>query len=662
MKRLMDGKSFRNQYLSEADFSECDIRGFDFRGAILEGANFTGSIGGLTSQQKARLIFLASALAILAGIAAGLAGSVFFVAFFNSLQYKTVLLGFCVAALLVFAVVKYGYIGIAATVGVAVAIAGAGVGALTGAIPGAIIVALILVAATAGAITGAGIYALIGIWSVLLAMAGSICAAATFSVISGNWIAGLFSALLALVVEMMAGVVANSAMSGNERLYAIKKWAILFSSIGGTSFQGANLANANFAQAQVRGVNFKEANLYRTDFQGVVKLDLAVLDKTSLQNSVVRDLCVTRNGYQKDFSGLDLSGLCLKFARLDGANLKGTRILGTDLSQASITAACIQEWNINNDTQLEDINCDFCFLKQDINGHFYEPKPDSGCFKPGYFAKWAQELQDTVDLIFEKGLDGQAFAFSLVQSAVDIGGPSLDLSLQSIENKGEGYVIAKLKVSEEVNKEQLHQKITGNYELAVKALHEKNRLLLEAKDNQIESLQKILDEGCGYMGQLISSLGGRFSLSGKENHLYFVDNREGRAVMSEINQSKNISVGGDLSQNASTLNLGDISGEVSNVIEQVPSETLASEGRSLKKLLLQLKAAIESESLLNEEDKIDLLEQLKTLSEAQKIESPQEKATLMRRAGKIFSATLKGLPDTARIVESCGRILPLILG
>jgi hypothetical protein len=56
-----------------------------------------------------------------------------------------------------------------------------------------------------------------------------------------------------------------------------------------------------------------------------------------------------------------------------------------------------------------------------------------------------------------------------------------------------------------------------------------------------------------------------------------------------------------------------------------------------------------------------LLEQVQNLAEAKQTEEPAQKEGLARRAKKMFEATLKSLPDTAKIVEASSKLLPLIL-
>jgi hypothetical protein len=56
-----------------------------------------------------------------------------------------------------------------------------------------------------------------------------------------------------------------------------------------------------------------------------------------------------------------------------------------------------------------------------------------------------------------------------------------------------------------------------------------------------------------------------------------------------------------------------------------------------------------------------LLEQVQSLAEAKQVEEPAKREGIARKAMKMFDATLKSLPDTAKIVDACSKLLPLIL-
>jgi SPFH domain / Band 7 family len=138
-----------------------------------------------------------------------------------------------------------------------------------------------------------------------------------------------------------------------------------------------------------------------------------------------------------------------------------------------------------------------------------------------------------------------------------------------------------------------------------------------------------------------------------------------KSAYMEHDQSRKIeigSVGRDFTASGQALNLGemDISGQVVNAINQLPADS-SSDQPGIKDLLIQLQKAIEEEAGLSTEDKADLLEQVKALAEAKQTPEPEKREGLIRKARKMFEVTLKGLPDTAKIVEACSKLLPLIL-
>ena len=120
--------------------------------------------------------------------------------------------------------------------------------------------------------------------------------------------------------------------------------------------------------------------------------------------------------------------------------------------------------------------------------------------------------------------------------------------------------------------------------------------------------------------------------------------------------SKNINVGRDAT--GSTVNIGDISGTVTNAIGQLPASP-ESDQPGIKELLTELQTAIEA-SALSDDDKAEALEQVKALAEVGK--NPQE--STMQKAGKtamkILKGTIAGLPSAGTLVEACSKLLPAI--
>ncbi|MBD0262885.1 MAG: hypothetical protein ICV78_09215, partial [Tolypothrix sp. Co-bin9] len=110
-----------------------------------------------------------------------------------------------------------------------------------------------------------------------------------------------------------------------------------------------------------------------------------------------------------------------------------------------------------------------------------------------------------------------------------------------------------------------------------------------------------------------------------------------------------------------TINLGEISGAVTNTINELPTSP-EPEKPGIKELLTQLQTAIEADTNLDESDKAEALEQVKALAEAGKNPKEGEKQKEAKTAMKILKGTIAGLPTAATLVEACGKLLPLISG
>lgn len=144
-------------------------------------------------------------------------------------------------------------------------------------------------------------------------------------------------------------------------------------------------------------------------------------------------------------------------------------------------------------------------------------------------------------------------------------------------------------------------------------------------------------------------------------HRIFINNIQSNTESSPMihDSSQNVNIGDNTTVTGSTINLGTISDSVASIINQLPASD--SNQVDLKDLFIQLQTAIESDLSLPDDDKADLLEQVQNLAEATQAEEPAKKEGIVRKAKKIFDATLKNLPDTAKIVEAFSKLLPPIL-
>ena len=124
--------------------------------------------------------------------------------------------------------------------------------------------------------------------------------------------------------------------------------------------------------------------------------------------------------------------------------------------------------------------CDHVYL---LNNQ-QERRPSSGSFAPGEFTKLFEEVLDTVDLIFRDGVDWKAFVSTFRD--IQVQNDDSDLAIQSIENKGDGVVIVKVKASGDADKSKIHAEFSELYQVKFQALEEKYRIQLEAKDSEIQ--------------------------------------------------------------------------------------------------------------------------------------------------------------------------------
>lgn len=474
----------------------------------------------------------------------------------------------------------------------------------------------------------------------------------------------------------------------------IRQWAIAFSTWGRTSFYNLDLSNVDFTGAQLANTDLRARALYRTCFKDVEGLERAWVDNSylDLENAKVQHLLVRSRSENKDFRGLNLSGACLKDAVLEefdftgtnlngtdlrGANLRGAilvkaQLLGADLSGACLTDVCIQDWNINQTTCFSGVKCERVYIKQTLQGHFLEPKPDSGTFRPGEFEKWLADIQDTVDLIFQNGLNWRAFAFSLAQTAINH--DALGLSVRTIENKGDGVVVAKLAVSPEVSKGKIHQEIMTLYPEAVKAIEAKYELVLQAQEGEIHRLnhqfKEFYESQQQFVEGLVSSIAeakGNVLIQGKGNRVYMID----RAGNIMENVEKNISAGGnlDLSSGSRISIGGDVVGsnvalaernsQVTSSIQQL-RDVKASDSDELAKILSTLQESISSAPVLSDAQKKDALDALETLAEEGK--KPPEKRTtkFCSMAVNALKGLIATVSNASQLAETFNTCLPAL--
>jgi uncharacterized protein YjbI with pentapeptide repeats len=253
--------------------------------------------------------------------------------------------------------------------------------------------------------------------------------------------------------------------------------------LNNANLSGANLGRADLSEADLSKANLSEADLTEAN------LIAAKLIATNLHRANLHGANLIRAGLSyANFSYANLSGATLiratpieadfRRTNLSRANLQAIQALLTNFTGAIFTGACLEDWSINSETTLDEVVCEYVYLKRDNQ----ERRPSNGFFKQGEFTSLFRKALETVDLIFIDGIDWQAFfqSFQELRSQYD------NLSIQAIEKKSGGAFVIRLEVSQEADKAAIEYGFKEFYEMKLQLQEQRYRAELHAKDREIE--------------------------------------------------------------------------------------------------------------------------------------------------------------------------------
>ncbi|ACB51329.1 rfrA family pentapeptide repeat [Crocosphaera subtropica ATCC 51142] len=653
------GQNFAGKDLSGANFRGCDIRGANFTGATLIEANFSNATAGLQKQWMMGLLLVAFLLIALSSVCSAFVGYLVSLILNSSSVDNQVAGWVSLGILLIFCLISYwkglgrGLAAVAITV--AVAFTAAAAGSLTAAIAltvsFAVAIAVVVAVAIAMAVAVTEVM-IIGI-AVAVAVVGGIVEAIASAVAVPLAIA-IVAAAGALA--LFASFVAYRAMKGDPRDAWIRTLAVAFAAIGGTTFRKANLTDANFSQTRLKSTDFRDAILTRTCFKNAQKLDRIRPENTLLSQTNVKDLLMTGYGYKKSYVNANLQGANLDGANLNEANLKqcnlndaslrGTNLEWTNLTQVSaintnfthcnLTGACIEAWNIDQTTILDNVDCQYLFLleKPGNNGtRERRPHDPNKMFQPGDFEKLYQKIINTVELFLKNGINLEAFKQAFDKIVEENPNISYD-NIQGIEKKGNDVLVT-VEVPEDTDKADIQNTFDEVYELRLKAATATK--LLEAEKEHKKDIIKVVD-----------------ALKSSQTNII----NENKAMTNSSDNSQNIQMR-DINATNSVVNLGEISGQVSNNIQQIPDYS-EDEKPSIKQLLSQLKTAIETEKNLDDETKADALDSVNNITEAAKNPEDSNLKKLAKLSKNAILGIVSTLPTATTLVVECNKLLPAI--
>ncbi|HEY9817286.1 MAG TPA: pentapeptide repeat-containing protein [Candidatus Obscuribacterales bacterium] len=447
----------------------------------------------------------------------------------------------------------------------------------------------------------------------------------------------------------------------DQRFENLRIIRLAFAALGGTTFSGADLSGASFSHAYLQRTNFadyrhKSTILSQVRWHQAHDLDQARLGSSILQDPRVCTLLTTLNGIDHDLSHADLHGANLASAQLhrirlnnailNGANLEGAELHGailteaqciaTNFTTAHLTGACLEAWNIDETTILKDVDCQHIFLREkpdDRGDRERRPHDLNKDFRTGDFEKFFKETLDTVQILIRNGIDPAAFRTAFEKVTAENPDVSRD-SIQGFERQGQDVLLT-LQVPAGTDKAKIERTWDEGYQLGLKEGYKSG--LLAGQTQRANDLKEVM----------LSFTQNPLSIHNMNNPINTGDG--------------SFYAGGDVNLTGSTLNLGEISGQVSNQINQLPDAAPTPDQPSLKTLLLQLKAAIETDTELSDDEKAEALGEVAKLVKA----GSDPKESTMQRLAKRATATLKSiaepLTEASKLATACTSLLPMIL-
>ncbi len=494
-----------------------------------------------------------------------------------------------------------------------------------------------------------------------------------------NLIAGVTGSAILVAVPFLLLIffVVFQVYNKNEKFSFIRSFGVTLEAYRGTSFRGANVTEANFYQALLKNTSFatsckQSTMLTRAYFKEVRGLEKAEPDEFILANFNLLPLLVGIDGKTSKFINTNLRGINLDGAKLNGyvfkyadlsesslrsadlqnTNLAETKLIGADLTGAYLTGACIESWNIDK-AILNDINCQFCFLREhpDAQGRRERrPHDPDRLYEPGEFEKILSKTNNIVEVLLRHCTTQQEFNSVLQQLMQEH--PNLSIQRLEMEHKGNDVLLA-IEVPENTDKGQIERSLLQAYdrikqlEGKVEELH-----LLRAADAKDIAILALQGQPSTPAQITVSQTQGNHNMT--EQDKTSINTGSGSVVNT-----------GTMTTSGSTINLGDISGQVTNTINQLP-DTPDSTQPNLKDLLTQLQTALQTDPNLSEDDKAEALSQIQTLAQAGQSPQQPEQKTLAKRAlqmltGIITTATAT-LTGTTGLLTAWNKLQPLIKG
>ncbi|AFY71493.1 pentapeptide repeat protein [Thalassoporum mexicanum PCC 7367] len=216
------------------------------------------------------------------------------------------------------------------------------------------------------------------------------------------------------------------------------------------SLMGADLSGANLTQA-----NLNQVSLYNADLSGA-NLTQANLVGANLFNANLSDANLNQANLERGK---------LYNANLQNASLVGAELHGTNLTSAKLTGAWIEQWQINSDTKLDGIDCQYVYVGQDSERQG-QRIPNDRDFEPGEFSDRFGVKFNFVVLSFGADINWRLVAKALKNLQEQHAEPQnqpIGIQSMAIEN---GSLNINLQVAGELDQTHIEKRFWQTYKMA----------------------------------------------------------------------------------------------------------------------------------------------------------------------------------------------------
>jgi uncharacterized protein YjbI with pentapeptide repeats len=290
------GQNFRGKDLSNIDLSYADIRGINFNFAILRDANFTQAKTGLQLHNKLILLVTSLVTAIILGSVLSFSSNSIISKYLTFHAPLSIITPVILAFFSIFLVIirQPLFVVLLATI---VTTSISGFGYVASGLASAIALTLILsISGTLGQLAM--------MLSAVMAEIGAIAFAITLHKTSV-----LSTIFVTLPIISLSLYVSRQVLEGNVTSSFIRWAALVLSSDEGSKFRRADLTNANFTSAMLKGTDFRGATLAGVSWFAADCLHIACITRGYLTNPIIQKLVVTLRDLQINKTPAILEGM-----------------------------------------------------------------------------------------------------------------------------------------------------------------------------------------------------------------------------------------------------------------------------------------------------------------------------------------------------------------